>query len=44
VANGEFQKHFKDIVRFHGLDHRIAVYDFDVKLAHQAYAASDFWY
>jgi len=42
VANGEFQKHFKDIVRFHGLEKRIAVCDFDDKLAHQAYAASDF--
>jgi len=42
VANGEFQKHFRDIVRFHGLEKRIAIYDFDNKLTHLAYAASDF--
>ena len=42
VANGEFQRHFKDIVRFHGFEKRIAVCDFDDGLAHLGYGASDF--
>ncbi|SDT94112.1 MULTISPECIES: glycogen synthase [Desulfobacula] len=42
VASGEFQKHFYDIVRFHGLNHRIAVCGFNEGLSHQAFAASDF--
>jgi starch synthase len=42
VANGEFQKHFKDIVRFHQLSDRVAICDFDEALARLAYGASDF--
>ena len=42
VANGDFKGHFKDIVRFHHLDNRVAICDFDEKLEHMAYAASDF--
>lgn len=42
VANGEFQRHFKDIVSFHNLHKRVAVCDFDESLARKAYGASDF--
>jgi len=42
VASGEFQKHFHDIVRFHGLGNRIAICGFSEGLSHQAFAASDF--
>ncbi|NOX33782.1 MAG: glycosyltransferase [Deltaproteobacteria bacterium] len=42
VASGEFQKHFHDIVRFHGLGQRIAICGFNEGLSHQAFASSDF--
>ena len=42
VANGEFQKHFKDIVQFHNLSRRVAICDFDERLERLAYGASDF--
>jgi starch synthase/alpha-amylase len=42
VANGDFKRHFQDIVKFHHLENRVAVCDFDEQLARQAYAASDF--
>ena len=42
VADGEFQRHFKDIVRFHALFNRVAVCGFDECLARLAYGASDF--
>lgn len=42
VATGEYQKYFHEIVHFHGLGHRIAVYGFNEGLSHQAFAASDF--
>lgn len=42
IASGVFQRHFHDIVRMHGLYDRVAVRDFDEKLSHLAYAASDF--
>ncbi|MBU2429367.1 MAG: glycosyltransferase, partial [Proteobacteria bacterium] len=42
VASGSYQKHFHDIVRFHGLGKRIAVCGFNEALSHQAFAASDF--
>jgi starch synthase len=42
VANGEYEKHFHDIVRFHGLCRRVAVWGFNEGLSHQAFAASDF--
>jgi ADP-glucose type glycogen/starch synthase len=42
VANGSYQQVFRDIVRFHGFFERVVVADFEEKLSHQAYAASDF--
>ena len=42
VASGPFEKHFHDIVRFHGLGRRVAVCGFNEALSHQAFAASDF--
>jgi starch synthase/alpha-amylase len=42
VANGEFRKHFEDIVRHHNLYDRVAICDFDERLARLAYGASDF--
>lgn len=42
VASGSFQKHFHNIVKMHGLHDRVAVHDFDEKLSHLGYAASDF--
>ncbi|MBC8434457.1 MAG: glycosyltransferase, partial [Desulfobacterales bacterium] len=42
VADGEFQRHFKDIVRFHNLSHRVAICDFNEELARLAYGGSDF--
>ncbi|MFC1875870.1 glycogen synthase [Thermodesulfobacteriota bacterium] len=42
VANGEYQRVFRDIVSFHNLHERVAVCDFSENLEHQAYGASDF--
>lgn len=42
VANGEFQRHFLNIVRFHQLHKRVAVCNFDEGLARLAYGGSDF--
>ena len=42
VADGEFQKYFKEIVRFHDLSHRVAVCGFNERLARLAYGAADF--
>lgn len=42
IASGVFQKHFQNIVKIHGLYDRVAVRDFDEKLSHLGYAASDF--
>jgi starch synthase len=42
VANGPFQKHFRDIVNHHGFHNRVAVCDFNEHLEHLAYGASDF--
>jgi starch synthase len=42
VADGEFQRHFKDIVRYHDLFDRVAICDFNERLARLAYGASDF--
>ncbi len=42
VADGRFQKHFKEIVRFHNLSERVAICNFDERLARLAYGASDF--
>jgi len=42
VASGEYQKYFHEIVRFHGLERRVAVCGFNEGLSHQAFAGSDF--
>lgn len=42
VANGEFQKYFKEILNFHRFYDRMAVGDFSEKDARMAYGASDF--
>jgi len=42
VANGPYQHHFKDIVKFHNLYKRVAVSDFDEKLSRRGYAGADF--
>jgi len=42
VANGGYQNVFRDIVDYHGFHKRVAIYDFDFHLEHQAYAACDF--
>jgi len=42
VANGEYQRVFRDIVSFHNLHERVAVCDFSEALEHQVYGASDF--
>ena len=42
VANGDFQRYFREIVKFHGLQQRVAICDFDEQLARLAYGASDF--
>ncbi|MEI6809922.1 MAG: glycogen/starch synthase [bacterium] len=42
IANGAYQKHFNDVVKFHNLQKRVAVRNFDERLSHIGYAASDF--
>jgi starch synthase len=42
VADGKFKGIFKNMVDFHGFHNRVAVCDYDEKLARFAYAASDF--
>jgi starch synthase len=42
VADGEFQRHFKNIVRLHNLSDRVAICGFNERLARLAYGASDF--
>ncbi|MGB2930355.1 MAG: glycogen/starch synthase [Desulfobacterales bacterium] len=42
VANGEFKKHFTDIVASHQINNRVAVCDFEERLSRLAYGASDF--
>jgi starch synthase/alpha-amylase len=42
VANGEFQKHFKDIVHYHQLYQQVAICDFNEDLEHLSYGAADF--
>ena len=42
IANGSFQKHFRDIVEFHGLEGRVVVEDFDESYSRLGYAGSDF--
>ena len=42
VADGDFQRYFRDIALFHNFSNRIAVCQYNEQLAHLAYAASDF--
>jgi starch synthase/alpha-amylase len=42
VADGEYQRVFRDIVNFHGFHQRVAVCDFSEQMEHLAYGASDF--
>ena len=42
VANGDYQMVFRNIVNFHGLQKRVAIYDFSERLEHMAYGAADF--
>ncbi|MES2709884.1 MAG: glycogen/starch synthase [Verrucomicrobiota bacterium] len=42
VANGEYQRHFHDIVRHHDLHGRVTICNFNENLSRLAYAASDF--
>ena len=42
VANGEYQRHFHDIVRHHDLVGRVAICNFHESLSRLGYAASDF--
>ncbi len=42
IADGPFKTHFTDIVRFHNLNGRIAICDFNERRARMAYGAADF--
>jgi ADP-glucose type glycogen/starch synthase len=42
IANGPFQKNFRQIVYRHDLHRRVSVCDFEERLSHMGYAASDF--
>ena len=42
VADGEFKRHFDDIVRHHDLRDRVALCPFDEQMERLAYGASDF--
>jgi len=42
VGNGEFKKHFSDIVASHHIRSRVAVCDFEERLSRLAYGACDF--
>ncbi len=42
VADGEFKPRLKEIVKFLHLENRVAICDFDERLARLAYGASDF--
>jgi starch synthase/alpha-amylase len=42
VANGDYQRVFRDIVNHHYFHQRVAVCDFDNRLEHLGYGASDF--
>jgi glycogen synthase len=42
VADGDFQRYFKNIVDQHGIHERVAVCNFDEDLSRLGYAASDF--
>jgi starch synthase len=42
VADGEYQRIFKEIASFHGFQDRVAVCDFSESLEHLCYGAADF--
>ena len=42
VANGPFQDVFRNIARFHQFEDRVAICNFEERLEHLAYGASDF--
>lgn len=42
VANGSYQQHFHNVVKWHDFYQRVSVCDFDEELSRLAYAASDF--
>jgi starch synthase/alpha-amylase len=42
VANGDYKRHFHEIVALHGLEPRVSVCGFDEELSRVAYAAADF--
>lgn len=42
VANGEYRQIFTNIVRFHSLEQRVALCNFNEKMEHLAYGAADF--
>jgi len=42
VADGEFRRAFMDLVRFHGFSDRVAVCDYNERLARLTYGAADF--
>ncbi len=42
VANGPYQKVFRDIIAYHNFYERVMVCDFDEELSHLGFAASDF--
>jgi starch synthase/alpha-amylase len=42
VADGPFQRYFKEIVALHDLYDRVAVFNFNENLSHLAYGAADF--
>ena len=42
VADGVFQRHFRDIVRLHHLSDRVVIHGFNERVARLAYGASDF--
>ena len=42
VANGDYQRVFRDIVNLHGFQERVAICDFNEDLEHLGYGAADF--
>jgi len=42
IADGEYHRHFKDIIGFHNISNRVALWGFNERLARLAYGASDF--
>ncbi|MGD9179357.1 MAG: glycogen/starch synthase, partial [Desulfobacterales bacterium] len=42
VANGDYQRVFRDIIAFHKIKKRVAICDFDFHLEHLGYGAADF--